>query len=214
MINFSLNALTLQIPAAFFALVLHEMIKAHCSTRLGDPTPKKSGLMSGNPLKYLEPIGFIVTVIFGFGWGRPTPTSPVYYKDRQKGILITYITPSLVNLFVGLLVALCAGIFNVTASQLLLSAPQAAYTVTVWLHLFLIVFARVSIGIAIFNMIPVPPLDAAKILQAVLSPNAAIKMTQNEKLLQLALVMLVLIGVINSIIDPITSLLVNVAWFL
>jgi len=214
MFNFSLNALALQIPAAFLALILHEMVKARCSTRLGDPTPKKSGLMSGNPLKYLEPIGFIVTVIFGFGWGRPTPTSPIYYKDRQKGILITYVTPSLVNLFVGLLVALCAGIFNVTASQLLLGAPTAAYTVTVWLHLFLIVFARISIGIAIFNMIPVPPLDAAKILQASLSPNAAIKMTQNEKILQLALIMLVLIGVINSIIDPITNLLVNVAWSL
>ena len=214
MFSFSLNTLALQIPAAFFALVLHEMVKAHFSTRQGDPTPKKSGLMSGNPFKYLEPIGFIVTVIFGFGWGRPTPTSPVYYKDRQKGILITYVTPSLVNLFVGLLVALCAGVFNVTMSQLLLSAPHAAYTVTAWLHLFLIVFARISIGIAIFNIIPVPPLDAAKILQAALSPNAAIKMTQNEKLLQLALIMLVLIGVINSIIDPITHLLVNVAWSL
>jgi len=214
MFNFSLNTLMLQIPAAFLALVLHEMVKAHCSTRQGDPTPKKSGLMSGNPLKYLEPIGFIVTVIFGFGWGRPTPTSPVYYKDRQKGILITYITPSLVNLFVGLLVALCAGIFNVTAPQLLLSAPATAYMITVWLHLFLIVFARISIGIAIFNIIPVHPLDASKILQASLSPNTAIKMTQNEKLLQLALIMLMLIGVINSIIDPITNLLVNVAWSL
>jgi len=214
MFNFSLNTLMLQIPAAFLALVLHEMVKAHCSTRQGDPTPKKSGLMSGNPLKYLEPIGFIVTVIFGFGWGRPTPTSPVYYKDRQKGILITYITPSLVNLFVGLLVALCAGVFHVTAPQLLLSAPAAAHIITVWLHLFLIVFARISIGIAIFNIIPVHPLDASKILQASLSPNAAIKMTQNEKLLQLALIMLMLIGVINSIIDPITNLLVNVAWSL
>ena len=214
MFNFSLQALALQIPAAFFALVLHEMVKARCSTWQGDPTPKNSGLMSGNPLKYLEPLGFIVTVIFGFGWGRPTPTSPLYYKDRKKGILITYITPSLVNLFIGLLVALCAGIFNVTANRLLLSAPVVAYTITVWLHLFLIIFARISIGIAIFNMIPVPPLDAAKILQAALSPNAAIKMTQNKKLLQLALIVLVLIGVINSIIDPITNLLVNVAWSL
>lgn len=209
MANITLGILLLRIPAAFCALVLHEMVKARCSTIMGDPTPKNSGLMSGNPIKYLEPIGFIVTVVFGFGWGRPTPTSPLYYKDRQKGIFITYLTPSLVNLLAGLLVALLSGVLSVAAFQMAVDAHPMMMVVNTWIIRFMVTFAHCSIGIALFNMIPVPPLDAAKLLQSALSPNAAIKMTQNEKLLQLVLMLLMIMGVIGAIIYPITAMLVN-----
>lgn len=209
--NVTIGVLLLRIPAAFCALVLHEMVKAKCSTMMGDPTPKKSGLMSGNPLKYLEPIGFIVTVVFGFGWGRPTPTSPLYYKDRQKGIFVTYLTPSLINLLVGLLAAIISGLFTVAAFQIVVDAHPLMLVVNTWIIRFFVTFAHCSIGIALFNMIPVPPLDAAKLLQAALSPNAAIKMTQNEKLLQLVLMFLMILGVVSAIIYPITDLLVNAA---
>ena len=211
MFDIDLIILFLRIPAAFCALVLHEMVKARCSTWMGDPTPKKSGLMSGNPFKYLEPIGFIITIVFGFGWGRPTPTSPLYYKDRQKGVLVTYLTPSLVNLLVGLLAALFVGTLDITAGRVVQAAdPVMGYIIT-WIFRFLITFAHCSIGIAIFNMIPVPPLDASKLLQATLSPNAAIKMSQNEKILQLVLMMLIVLRVISGIIGPITNMLVYTA---
>ena len=211
MFDINLSTLLLRVPAAFCALVLHEMVKARCSTWMGDPTPKASGVLSGNPLRYLEPIGFLVTIIFGFGWGRPTPTSPLYYKDRQKGIFVTYLTPSLVNLLFGLMSGLFAGGMNVWAGQAVMFAdPVVAYIIT-WLFRFVVTFAHCSIGIALFNMIPVPPLDAAKLLQAVLSPNAAIKMTQNEKILQLAMMMLMIMGIISAIINPATHILVNIA---
>ena len=213
--NFTFWALILQIPAAFCVLTLHEMVKARCSDWLGDPTPKKSGLMSGNPFKYLEPIGFAMAVIFGFGWGRPTQTSPLYYKDRQKGILITYLTPSLVNLFVGLAAALIIGVLNSNSAviEVLLHANQIVNVAVSWLFSFMHTFARVSVGTALFNMIPVPPLDAAKLLQSVLSPNAAVKITQNEKIMQLVLIMLILMGVISGVINPIVHMLVSAALF-
>ncbi|MCL2398122.1 MAG: site-2 protease family protein [Defluviitaleaceae bacterium] len=212
MLNINLYELVLRVFAAFVALALHEMVKARCSTLLGDPTPKKSGLMSGNPLKYLEPIGFIITVFYGFGWGRPTPTSPLYYKDRKKGIFITYLTPSLINISVGLLVALFVGIINVVSIQEMVGNHPVMVSVTLWIFQFFAHFARFSIGIALFNMIPIPPLDAAKLLQVSVSPNTAVKMSQNEKLLQLLLMLLVLFGFVNGIIDPITEMLVSAAW--
>lgn len=208
--NMTFEILLLRIPVAFCALVLHEMVKARLSTMLGDPTPKSRGLLSGNPIKYLEPIGFIVTIVFGFGWGRPTPTSPLYYKDRQKGIFITYLTPSLVNLLVGLLSALFAGAFYMAMSQQLYGTVETL--IITWFLRFFVTFAHCSVGIALFNMIPVPPLDAAKLLQAAVSPNTAIKLTQNEKLLQLVLIMLLMLGIINGVIQPITTLFVNAAW--
>lgn len=207
----TISGLLLRVSAAFAALVIHEMVKARCSTMMGDPTPRNSGLMSGNPIKYLEPIGFIVTVVFGFGWGRPTPTSPLYYRDRMKGMLVTYLTPSMVNLLVGLLAALFVGAFRMAAVQAVVVYMPMALIAVNWVFSFFITFAHFSVGVAVFNMIPVPPLDAAKLLQAVLSPNAAIKMTQNEKLLQLVLMMLIILGIIPQIIGSVTFMLVNSA---
>ena len=204
-------SIAIRVVAAFFALILHEMVKARCSTLLGDPTPRNNGLLSGKPLKYLEPIGFIVTVIFRFGWGRPTPTSPLYYKDRKKGVIITYLTPSLVNLLVGLSAALLVGVFTISAPQLMLGNNPAVNIAIRYGLALLAEFARVNIGIALFNMIPVPPLDAAKLLQIALSPNAAVKMTQNEKVLQVVLMLLLLIGVVSTVINPIIEFMVRAA---
>lgn len=213
MLNFTIQTLLLQIPAAFFALALREAVKARCSTALGDPSPKNAGLLVGNPFKYIEPIGFIFTVVFDFGWGRPTPTSPLYYKDPKKGILITYLTPSVVNLFVGLFVAFFVGIVNLTAVQMTLVAIHPIFSFAAyWTLLFLAAFARINVSLALFNMIPVPPLDAAKLLQSAVSPNVAVKLTQNEKVLQLVMMMLIIMNVIPMIIRPIALMLVNAAW--
>lgn len=200
---FNIFIIISQIPAAFLVLVIHESVKAHCSTKLGDPTPKHHGLLQGNPLKYIEPVGFILTVIMGFGWGRPTPTSPIYYKDRVKGVLITFITPSLINLIIGLATVIFIGLLDEAFGFLLSGIPR----------LLLMSFARVNIAVALFNMIPVPPLDAAKILQVLLSPNAAVKMTQNEKILQVVLMFLILLQVVSGVINPIVNTLVSVVRF-
>lgn len=212
MFGIELSHLIFRIPAAFFALALHEMVKASCSAMQGDPTPERHGLLRCNPIKRLEPIGFIITVIFGFGWGRPTPTSPLYYQDRKKGILITNVTPSLVNFSIGLLVALFVGILNIAEVQAVLNtSPQISFIASGFFT-FLTVFAHCSVNIAIFNMIPIPPMDAAKILQLYVSPNTAVKLAQNERLLQLVLMMLILMGIVTAIILPITNTLVNAAW--
>ena len=216
--NFDLPTLILRIAAAFFALVIHESVKARCSTVLGDPFPKNNGLLSGNPIKYIEPVGFLLTVIFGFGWGRPTPTAPMYYKDVKKGIFITYLTPSLVNFLVGLTVALILGILYALVPQAPPGALPAMETAGLlsawavhWIFRFMLIFSMVNISIALFNMIPVPPLDAAKLLQSVLSPNAAVKFSQNEKVLQIVLMLLIVIGIVGQVINPVSQLIVRSA---
>ena len=101
------------IPATLAALMLREWVKARCSAALGDPTPKQKGLLGRvNPFRFIEPIGLFCTIIFGFGWGRPTPVSPLYYKDRKKGILITYLMPILTGLVTGALAAVLVGLLT------------------------------------------------------------------------------------------------------
>jgi len=102
--GFSFITILLMFPGAFFAPVIHEFTKARVSAALGDPTPKRHGFLTYNPFKFFEPIGFIFMLAFrGVGWGQPVPTSPLHYKDRRKGVLLTYTVPMFVNLLVGLL---------------------------------------------------------------------------------------------------------------
>ena len=200
------------LPAAFAALVLHEWVKAKCSAGLGDPTPKYNKLLRGNPFSYIEPIGYICAVIFGFGWGRPTPTSPLYYKDRKKGILITYITPSIVNMLTGVIAAVLAGLLNIVYANTYTGMHAALVFAFNGAIRIVSLYANCSIAISLFNLIPVPPLDSAKVLQAFLSPGASLKFTQNEKLLQLVLILVIVTGIAGFVINPITSAIISVVW--
>lgn len=204
----------LLLPGAFFAPVIHETVKALCSTRLGDPTPKKKGFLSGNPLRYFEPVGFFCILLFGYGWGQPVPTSPLYYKDRRRGVLITYITPSVVNLLVGLIAAVSVGLLNKGLSPLMYAAstPDWAANAVYYLLQSLLLFARCNIGLAIFNILPVCPLDGAKILPLFFKPDWAFRFNQYEKLLQVALLLLMGFGLIGQLIDPLIDLLMRVSW--
>jgi len=206
--TFSLIGILLRVPAAFIVMALREKARAHCSDKLGDPTPRKNGLLSGNPLKYIDPLGFIITLIFGFGWGNPTPTSPLYYTDRKKGIVITNLTPILVNLFTGLLAAAFAQLLFPIVVQTLAGGNVVLFEILYWVRAAIITLAQVSIGTALFNLIPIFPLDSSKILQTFLSPNSAVKMTQNEKLLQILLLFLMFFGIVGTIIYPIVNIIV------
>ncbi|MCL1987667.1 MAG: site-2 protease family protein [Firmicutes bacterium] len=210
--SISISNLIIRIPVAFLALLIHESIKARCTTLLGDPTPKRRGFMTGKPLKYIDPLGFIITVIFGFGWGNPVPTSPLYYKDRYKGVILTYVTPSLFNLFVGLLAVLGLSLFNLVPIQVITESAPAVDIISSWMLSFIADFAFVNVSLALFNFVPIAPLDAAKILQTALPAKTAIIMAKNEKMLQLILIMMIIFGIMQSIIHPVAYMIISAAW--
>jgi Zn-dependent protease len=183
-----------------------------CSARLGDPSPKKKGFLSGNPFRYFETVGFFCMLIFRYGWGQPVPTAPVYYKDRRRGILITYITPSVVNLLVGIITAALMRLFSVLSSPLLVSPagwPRSAVGIGLTV---MQLFASCNIGLALFNIIPVYPLDGAKILQLFLKPDLAVRMNHYEKIFQIILLLLMALGAIHYVIEPITNAIIGLIW--
>ena len=196
--------------ASFFVLWWREAVKGRLSAALGDPTPARNGMLGGNPFTRIEPIGYILCVVFGFGWGRPTPTSPIYYKDKKKGQLIVHGAPALFNLITGILAII---IFSFRLPVLLTLADNGLENLIFaanWLFGVIIIFARVSINVAIFNLIPVAPLDASKLLTAFARPDAALRLSQNEKILQLILMFLVIFGLVSMAINPITNFIVRI----
>ena len=186
---------------AIVAITLHEYVKALISYKLGDPLPKARGRLTLNPLNHFEPIGFICMAFTGYGWGKPVPTSPTYYKDRKKGILLTYISPSIANLATGILLSMTAKFFyfNIVSTSFPESVPPPE---TMPWYALLFAIANANVALAFFNVIPVNPLDGAKILKLHLSPQTQVKYTSYEQIFQVILLIALFTGWIAMILRP------------
>lgn len=202
------------IPGAVIAITVHEYIKALVSMRLGDPLPKKRGRLTLNPIKHMEPIGFLFMVFYSFGWGQPVETASMYYRDRKQGTLITYITPSLINIMIGLIFAFLLYIYK---TVFIMNTDIYAET-GIGFKLFKIAgaiyrviygIARCNLTLAFFNIVPIYPLDGAKVLGLYLSPRHVVAMSSMQKLLQLLLLLLIFLGVAGAVINPIVNMLLR-----
>ena len=179
-----MSSLFFRLLAAILAPAIHEYVKARVSTALGDRTPASKGFLTLNPFKYLEPIGFILMMFMGFGWGKPVPTSALYYKNKRKGILLTYSMPIVANLFVGALA--------INLSFLFSSMP--------YVQPFLISFSHANFALAVFNLIPVYPMASNKLLHLFVSPDTSMRLTQYEKPLQMILFIAVMLGLVQRFV--------------
>lgn len=191
----------MRIAAILIVVDVFEFTKALASTLQGDTLPKNNGDLTLNPFKHFEPIGFLLMFFQGFGWGQPTRTSQVNYTDKRRGNLITYISPIVVSL---VLAAVCK-----YAMRLLI----VFYAGAVWqdtVNLFLAFLMNYFALIAVINIIPVYPMCGNRIIRCFLTPNAQIRYSQNEKMYQMILIFLLLLGVISPIISKVTSFVLNI----
>ena len=219
----------LALPGAAAALMIHEYFKASVSYRLGDPYPKLNGRLRFSPVSQLEPIGFLLMLLYGYGWGKPVNTSDTYYKDRRMGTIITYIIPSLINLlfaFVFFIILTAAKQFSYTTGYSLplssqgfaqgiqavgasgygvsgiFSAQSALLFISGTVYQIMYIFTRCSLSVAFVNLIPIYPLDASALLDYCLPPEFRYTFGQYKGILVMILILLFMTGVINAIFDP------------
>ena len=152
----------LGIPAIMVATTIHEFTRAAVSASLGDKLPKEQGRLTINPIKHFEPIGMILMLACGFGWGLPVNTSSLYYKDRKRGVLVTAIAPTVANLIFAVVFAFIG----------LLTADFY------FLSMFFIKITYYCCCLVIYNLIPVAPMDCLKVLAVVLPANSYYKLIQ------------------------------------
>lgn len=184
-------ALLFKIPAIIIATTLHEFTRALVSALLGDTYPKRDGRLTLNPVKHFEPIGFIIAYATGFGWGKPVETSALHYKNRKVGIVITAVLPSIVNIII-------AVIAIIGINSLVVPAQYARY-----LYYGLQTAAYHNIALAVYNIVPVPPMDGEKVLSCILKPDNYFKYVQYEKIIQMIFLLLLFMGYAGNVFDPI-----------
>ena len=202
-------SLLLSLPVVLLALSVHEWAHGMAADRLGDPTPRFMGRLTISPFKHLNPIGFVCMLLCGFGWANPVPINTRYFKKPQRDIVIVSLAGPLSNLllaFVFLLLLRFVG-FELLATHLYASQLTADLASYAMLLFYYGIFMNTTL--AVFNLLPCPPLDGSKILFALLPPRYYFKIAPYERQISLVLMLLLLVGPLSKLINLITDLIVS-----
>ena len=171
--------------------MFHEVAHGLVAYWLGDDTAKKQGRLSLNPIEHLDPMGTLCMVLFGFGWAKPVPVNPFRFKHRKAYMAITALAGPIANFLLGFVLLL------ISALGLSL-APEARVMGAVGNFFFQT--AMLSIGLGVFNLIPIPPLDGSRVLQAFLPDRLYYKMFNYQAYFQLGLMVLLFLGALDGVI--------------
>lgn len=163
-------------------LTVHETCHGLAAYALGDPTAKKMHRLSFNPLHHIDWLGLASMLICGFGWAKPVPVDMRYFKNPKAGMAATALAGPVSNFLLSFLMLFLA-------SLLYRFAPVTG--LTVWLMSFLMVTARLSVGLGLFNLVPVPPLDGSKVLFALLPERAYLTLMRYERFGMIVLLLVV-----------------------
>jgi Zn-dependent protease len=196
-------SMLLGLPGLLVAITFHEMAHGYVAYRLGDPTAKRAGRLTLNPIKHIDPVGFICLLVFRFGWAKPVPVNAMYFKDRQKGIVLVSMAGALANILIAFVSLFIATIISEMYSGLMV-LTTTDLTYYVWMIFYYMYIY--NLFFAIFNLIPIPPLDGSKVLFGFLPAKYQRYYYQYEKYGYVLLLLLIVTGLLNLILDPLYQL--------
>lgn len=189
----------------FCCLPVHELSHGWAANKLGDDTAKKLGRLSFNPFAHLDPVGTIMIFLFGIGYAKPVPINPLKFKDYRKGVALTALAGPLSNLVMSF-------IFAFIGSGL--SKIGGANTAMQLLVLFFSFAANINIALAVFNLLPIPPLDGSRVLAVILPDNAYEKYFRYERYIMIALMILLFTGVLDTPLAFLNNVFHNFVYFI
>lgn len=184
----------------FCCLPIHELAHGLMAYALGDRTAKNQGRLSLNPLAHLNPLGTIMIFLFGIGYANPVPINPRNFKNVKGGMALTALAGPSANLLMGFVSVWGYYIFaRIGTGNSFLQAVA----------MFFLYAAQINVMLAVFNLLPIPPLDGSKIVAAALPDKAYYKYMMYERYIMIALMLLLFIGVLDTPISFLTSVLMR-----
>lgn len=185
----SLGALALRLAAVFLCLTVHEVSHGLAAYAMGDPTARRMQRLSLNPLHHIDWFGLAAMVLCGFGWAKPVPVDPRYFKNPKRGMTLCALAGPASNLVLAMLLLFLARWGTVAGAGALTS--------------FAFTTAYLSIGLGVFNLIPLPPLDGSKVLAALLPDGVYRVWMRYERIGMLLVFALVLLGVGDNVLTQV-----------
>jgi len=188
--DFNFELIIIKAPVILLALTVHEYCHGWVANYLGDDTAMRQGRLTLNPIVHLDVIGTILMFIVGFGWAKPVPVNPHNFEDPRKGMLLVALAGPAANL----LMAICAGLILRYIVPSLLTSEQAISGIYSTSLVIIILSLQYGVALAIFNMIPIPPLDGSRVLYGLLPEKQAYAYSRFEPYGMLILVGLFIFG--------------------
>jgi Zn-dependent protease len=180
-----------RIPALLAAMTIHEYSHARAAVAMGDPTPRFMGRLTLNPISHIDPVGMLLLFIAGFGWAKPVPINSRNFRDGRKGVLIVSFAGIGANIALGFVAWFLLALLGE------LNLIGVVWQKTLW-QLY-----RYNLMFAVFNLIPIPPLDGSKILISLLPGHLAYQYQKIEPYGNYILIALVFIpGLLSIVVTP------------
>lgn len=206
-----LISILFSLPCVLIAITFHEYAHGYVAYRLGDPTARNAGRLTLNPLKHLDPIGALCMLLFHFGWAKPVPINSRYFKKPRRDMALVAIAGPLVNILLSLLGVLLFCILNAVFAPhgAALSTDSFAGNARWVLMSFISYFFRLNASFAVFNLLPIPPLDGSRLISIFLPPRISWNIMKYERYIALGMLVLLYIGVFDRPLTFLVSSLLN-----
>ncbi|MCI8526148.1 MAG: site-2 protease family protein [Oscillospiraceae bacterium] len=182
----------LLVAASLLCITVHETCHGLAAYWLGDPTAKRAGRLTLNPIRHIDLMGLLMMALVRFGWAKPVPVDMRYFKNPRVGMAVTAAAGPASNVLLAFLALLLRSVL----AYFCLRWPESA--VLEYLLLFTWYVALISAGLAVFNLFPVPPLDGSKVLFSFLPDRAYLTLMRYERYGMLALMVLLLTGLLDA----------------
>lgn len=189
------------IPAVLIALSLHEFAHGWASYMLGDPTPKAQGRLSVNPFQHLDIFGTLLLFFVGFGWAKPVQVDSRYYENPKADMVKVALSGPIMNFIVAFISLFFIGLLE--------KAQVPVNTISMYVATLLQYIALINIGLGVFNLIPVPPLDGSKVLFAMLPAKSYFSYMRYEQLGMLVLLMFIWFGAFDGFLITARARVIN-----
>lgn len=198
MFDFDIVRIVAGLPGLLIALVVHEYAHARAAVAMGDPTPAMMGRLTLNPKEHIDPVGLLALLLVQFGWAKPVVYNPRNFRNWRKGDIIVALAGPGANLAIG---------FIATFAYYLMY--RLGMDMSVGVHSVMRLIIIFNVNFAIFNMLPIPPLDGSKVLMNILPGNLAYRFAQLEQYSFFILIGLMMTPILGMIIIPISRFVMD-----
>ncbi len=185
----------------FCTMPIHEYAHALIATKLGDQTPRLSGRLTLNPMAHISPLGAIMIFLCGFGYAKPVNVNPRNFKDPKKGMALTAIAGPISNLIMGFVCIFLATLVSYIGEI----SSMMIYAI----YYFLTFAGVVNVNLAVFNLLPIPPLDGSRILQLLIPSKYYYKFMQYERYIVLIVFILIMTGILSTPLSFISNVIIT-----